>query len=191
MRLYAMIAVAIALVGLSTVVLATPARDGVQALLGPPDAPIGLEPVAGAQGEPFEAPGLTAEEIARAEEALATHPRANALLRGQGYTIEESGPVIDSESGSDEPIGVFMMITLGRPISAQGTWLLKHDAGPGDPRGSGPKEVPVDYRDCAAPNGVRVVIVVFDFANDKLVQFEPLGVPGFDVGSKYCQGGPE
>ena len=190
MRRYAMIAIAITLVGLATVVLVTPARHGVQALVGPPNEPVGLEPVAGNLEEPFEVPSLTAEEIARAEEALATHPRAKALLRGEGYTFKEVTPVFASDSGSNDPVGVAMLISLGRPISAQGTWLLKHDAGPGDPQGSGPKEVPLQLSDCAAPDGVRVLIVVFDFASDKLVQFEPLGVPGFDVGNKYCQGGP-
>lgn len=73
MRRYAMIAIAITLVGLATVVLATPARSGVQALLGPPTQPVGLEPVAGNFEEPFEVPSLTAEEIARAQEALAAH----------------------------------------------------------------------------------------------------------------------
>lgn len=112
------------------------------------------------------------------------------MLRGEGYTFKEVFPIIDSDSGSNDLVGVAMLISLDRPISAEGTWLLKHDAGPGDPQGSGPKEVPVHYADCAAPDGVSVVIVVFDFANDKLVQLQPLGVPGFDIGNKYCQGGP-
>lgn len=153
----------------------------------PRNAPVGSEPVAGNRDDPFEVPGLTAEEIARAEEALAADPRAKALLNGEDYSFKEVTPVIDSTSESDDAVGVAMLISLDRPISAEGTWLLTHDAGPGDPEGSGPKEVPVHFSACAAPNGVREVIVFVDFANDELVQFEPLGVPGFDVGTKYCQ----
>ncbi len=193
MRRSIAVSVAVVAVGLAIAFLATPAKDGVQALLGPPDEPGALEPVPGGGDEGFEAPSLTAEQIARAKEILATDPRANALLRGKGYTIEDVIPVIDSESGSNEPVGVTMLITLGRPISVEGFWLMKHDRGPGDPQGLGPQSVSVRFPDCAAPNGVLEFIVLVDLTQGKgkLVQLEPLGVPGFDVNRYNCEGGPQ
>lgn len=191
MRPSIVIPIAVVTIGLAIAFLATPAKDGMQALLGPPDEPLGLEPVPGAGDEGFEVPSLTAEEIARAVEILAGDPRANAFLRGKGYTIEEMSPVIDSESGSNEPVGVSMLISLAEPISVEGDWLMKHDPGPGDPPGLGPQEVPVYFPGCAAPNGVREVIALVDLTQGKLVQLEPLGVPGFDVNSYHCQGGAQ
>ena len=204
MRRSIAIPIAVVAVGLAIAFLVTPARDGVQALLGPPDEPVGLEPApppdasinlepiaAGAGDEGFEVRRLTAEETARAEEILATDLRAKALLRGEGYTIEEVGPMGDSESGSNEPVGVSMLISVDPAISVEGFWLMKHDPGPGDPPGLGPQEVHVYFPDCAAPNGVRKVIALVYLGLDKLVQLEPLGVPGFDVNSDYCQGGPQ
>ncbi len=187
------IAIPIAVVAIGVVIafLATPAKDGVQALLGPPEGPTAVEPVPGAGQEAFQVPSLTTAQIATAKEILAANPHANALLRGKAYTIEDVSPVIDSASGSSKPIGVSMMISLGRPISIEGFWLMKHDPGPRDPRGSGPQEVSVHFPDCAAPSGVLKAFATVYLTQGKLVSLEPLGVPGFDVGTKYCQGEPQ
>ena len=188
LRLFAVLALlavvgwgACAQMGPTSMGTATPVRDGVQALTGPPDATVRIEQMPGG----LEAPSLTPEQTARAREILEADPRVKALLRGVGYTIEYA-PVRDSASGSNEPMGITMMISPARPISIEGSWLMKHYNGPGEP----PLEVPVHFPDCAAPNGVAKFFVVFFFKYDKLVQIEPLGVVGFDVGTnRYCRGG--
>jgi hypothetical protein len=185
------IPIAIVAIGVVIAFLATPAKDAVEALLGPPEGPTAVEPVPGAGQNDFVVPALTAGQIARAKGILANDARAAALLRGNRYDIEDMVPVMDSASSSSEPIGVSMMISLGRPISVEGFWLMKHDPAPGDAPGSGPQEVSVHYPDCAAPNGVLKAFATVYFTQGKLVVLEPLGVPGFDVGTKYCQGGPQ
>jgi hypothetical protein len=191
MRLSIAIGGAIIAVGLVVACVPEPIEDDVQVPPEPPRETPGLEPVPGGGEEGFEVPSLTAEQIARAEEILASDPLANAILRGRHYTIDEWAPGIDSESGSNEIVGVSTLISLAEASSVEGTWLMKHDPGPGDPEGSDPQRVFVDFPECAAPNGVLKFFAVVDLTRGQLLQLEPLGVPGFDVGLRYCEGVPQ
>ncbi len=172
--------------GLTIIALATLGGAWLQAERGIPNIPFQAKPAPGDEG--FEVPTLTAELIAQAEEILASDTRALALLRGSSYTYEPI-PVIDSASGSNVLVGVGMLITFEEPISIEGTWLLKHDPAPGDPPGLGPQEVLEYMPDCAAPNGIVRAMALVDSARGKLVQFEPLPVPGFDISFSHCPGG--
>jgi hypothetical protein len=189
MRLSIAIGGAIIAVGLVVACVPEPIEDEVQVPPEPPRETPGLEPVPGAGEEGFEVPSLTAEQIARAEEILASDPLANAILRGRHYTIDEWAPGIDSEAGSNEIVGVSTLISLAEPISVEGVWRLYHD--PRDPQVSGPEEVLEYYRDCEAPNGVLEIIADVNLKQGKLIVFQPFGVPGFDVNPYHCEAGAQ
>ncbi len=182
------VAIAIVTLGLTIAALATLGRDWLQAEPGPPNIPFRLEPVPGDEEEEFVVPTLTAEQIATAEEILAGDSRASALLRGSSYTYEAI-PGIDSDSGSNELVGIGMLITFDPPISIEGIWLLNPVRAPGDPPGLEPQEILEYMPDCAAPNGVVRAIALVDSTQGKLMQLQPLPVPGFDISISHCPGG--
>ena len=161
---------------------------GVEGLLGPPDVEIAFKPVPGAGENLFAVPTLTPEQIAMAKDILVAHPMANRLLNGNAYSIE-AAPVVDSDSeeGAGVVKAISFTISLQRSKSVEGSWLLKHDIRTDGSRGARPQEVPVHMPACAAPNGVTTIIAMVDITEEKVVQLEPLGVPGFDVDIQYCE----
>ena len=173
-------------IGVAIMALATLGGTWLQAERGIPNFPFQAKQAPGDEG--FVAPTLTAEQIALAEEILASDARAVALLGGSSYTYKPM-PVIDSDSGSEGLVGVGMLITFEPPISIEGTWLKKDILAPGDPRGLEPQVILEYMPDCVAPNGIVQAIALVDFRPGKLVQLEPLPSVGFDISFTNCPEG--
>jgi len=197
MRAASGIAVVVGLVVLAIALLTTtvgnseqqPPGDAVRPLLGPgPPKDFRVGPGPGDEEEQFQVPSLTEQDRARAKAILENDPRARALIRGHAYTITKMIPGIDSATGSNALVGALLSISLDQPISVEGNWVLVYPPGPEDPPDLGNQEVSVYFPDCAAPNGVREIMALVDLVEDKLVQFQPLGVPGFDYRLSYCEG---
>lgn len=105
----------------------------------------------------FIPPTLSAEEISRATEILASDTRAASLMGSTPYSIREPGIALDSNY---DKCGVVLHISMSEPISVEGEW----------PKAGGEQ---LTLSSCSAPDGITELMAVIDLNAGEL---ESLGI---------------